>query len=75
MPVDPAEPVVTALAFLLQAGQGAITRHSLRPLRFFEAKLPAALGRETRRGIAVRCFTSRWYDLSALVEGADERQA
>jgi len=57
MPVDPAEPVVTAACFFCcrRAMGEAITRHSLRPLRFPRAKLRAALGRETRRGIAQMC--------------------
>src|SRR5882724_12670125 len=47
MPVDLADPVVTAACFFCcrRAMGEAITRHSLRPLRFPRAKLPAALGR------------------------------
>src|ERR1700730_1475955 len=52
MPVDPAEPAVTAACFFCcrRAMGEAITRHSLRPLRFPRAKLPATLGRERVAG-------------------------
>src|SRR5258707_6369544 len=48
MPVDPAKPVVTAACFFCcrRAMGEAITRHSLRPLRFPRAKLLAPLRRE-----------------------------
>src|SRR5882672_9516366 len=52
MPVDLAKPVVTAACFSCcrRAMGEAITRHSLRPLRFPRAKRPAALGRERVAG-------------------------
>jgi hypothetical protein len=72
MPVDPAEPVVTAACFFCcrRAMGEVITRHSLRPLRFPRAKLFAALGRKhvagSRRCVhPVDVLTSRWYDFSA----------
>jgi len=60
MPVDLAKPVVTAACvFCCRRAMGeAITRHSLRPLRFPRAKLPASLGRErvagTLRGVHLK---------------------
>jgi hypothetical protein len=53
MPVDLAEPVVTAACFFCcrRAMGEVITRHSLRPLRFPRAKLFAALGREYVAGL------------------------
>jgi hypothetical protein len=52
MPVDLAEPVVTAACFFCcrRAMGEAITRHSLRPLRSLRAKLLATLGRERVAG-------------------------
>ena len=49
MPVDPAEPVVTAACFFCcrRAMGEAITRHSLRPL-YFEGKLPHNSGKSCR---------------------------
>jgi hypothetical protein len=52
MPVDPAQPVVTAACFFCcrRAMGEAITRHSLRPLRISRAELPASSGRECAAG-------------------------
>jgi hypothetical protein len=62
MPADPAKPVVTAACvFCCRRAMGeAITRHSLRPLRFPRAKLLATLGRERVAGSRRCVFTSRW---------------
>jgi hypothetical protein len=59
MPIDPAEPVVTAACvFCCRRAMGeVITRHSLRPLRFLRAKLLATLGRECVAGSRV-CASS-----------------
>ena len=83
MPVDPAEPVVTAACFFCcrRAMGEVITRHSLRPLRFPRATLFAALGRERVAGsrscvqLKVVLLECRQGSPSPRLRGRDERSS
>ena len=70
MPVDPAEPVVTAACvFCCRRAMGeVITRHSLRPLRFSRATYwqhPGVNASRDRGDV----FTSRWHEDSRARPG------